>query len=150
MITVLLLHLDGSVFKQFKNIQECSNFLGSPQVSTRCINKDCIIKRNYRLVTKDFYTDNYDIVSSWSPKTKGETTKLLNEQKSILLRNKKIVVHIDYKGIATEYKNYCTLARVMGLSKERVRQILQYGCKKHNIQFKYPELRGIVAKNLVV
>jgi len=150
LMSILLLNLDGTVFRSFETVQSCSRFFGTKQITTKGLNIDIIIIRKYRMVTKDFYLHHRDTVLSWSSKTKGQVTKEIEEQKNDMLRKKRTVVYIDDAGNATEYKNYCTLAKNLGLSKERVRQILNYGCKKHNIQFKHPELRGLIAKNLVM
>ena len=148
-MSILLLNLDGTIFREFISIQDCSRFINTKQIPGKGLNRDSIIKRKYRMVTKEFYNTHKRTIESWSPKTKGEITKDLEAQKNDMLKKKRTVVYIDNIGNATEYKNYCTLAKNIGLSCERVRQILQDGCKKHNIQFKHPELRGIVAKNLV-
>jgi len=150
LMSILLLNLDGTVFRSFETVQSCSRFFGTKQIPGKALNTDSILRRKYRMVTKDFYLHHRDTVLSWSSKTKGEITKDLEAQKNDMLKKKRTVVYIDNIGNATEYKNYCTLAKKLGLSKERVRQILNYGCKKHNIQFKHPELRGLIAKNIVV
>jgi len=138
---VLLLYLDGSIYRAFDTIQDCSRLLGIRQIPTRGLNKDSILKRKYRMVTESFYRTNLDEILSWGSKTKGEISAEFNREKEAINKKKRIVLYTDSKGVTTQYKNYCTLAKVLGLSHERIRQIIHFGGKKYNIRFKHPELR---------
>jgi len=149
LMSILLLNLDGTIYRSFETIQSCSRYLETKQIPSSALNRDSIIKRKYRMVSKEFFLHRRDIISSWSSKTKGERTKDLEAQKNEILKKKRAVVYITESGEVIECKNYCTLARRIGLSEERVRQILNYGCKKYNIQFKHPELRALTAKDIV-
>lgn len=62
-----LLDLRGNIIKEFNSLIGISKFLNSKQVPTRIINTHFTLKNKYRVVTQEFYDNNFEIISNWLP-----------------------------------------------------------------------------------
>lgn len=131
-IPTVILDLKGNVFKRCDSISEAS-YLIKTEISRKTINTSAISRRMYRVVTKEFYEDNLETILTWESKTgKEKALEIVNNRrkKSILLYN------------GQEYKDNQHLADNLGVTKERIRQILITGkSKKYKICYKHPELK---------
>ena len=133
-IPVYLLDLNGNLINEFNSIMECCRNLKIGRRDSRFVNTDSKIKSKYRLVTKEFYNQNIDIILKWKNYNRE------HKEKSRLFKLKQqIIVIKDDKVI--EFNNQTEVSMYLGITKERVRQILKLGSKKFEIKYKYPELQ---------
>lgn len=132
-IETYILDLNGNIINKYSSISETSRVLGI-FINTPNVNTSQISLRKYRIVTKDFYDSNLELILSWNNvsdpnrqflKIKGENYIL----KQILIYNNK------------EYSSKKELAKELPITIERIRQILISGkSKKFDIKYKHPEL----------
>lgn len=133
-ISIYLLDLKGNIINEFESIMECCRNLKISRRDSRSINTDSKIKSKYRLVSKEFYNKNIDIILNW----KNYTSEIKEKNRLNILKRKLIVIK-DNEII--EFNNQKEVSNYLNISKERVRQILKSSSKKFKIQYKYPELQ---------
>lgn len=115
-----LLNLKGDIIKKFNSLQETSRFLGKKGqgVTSKSVNKSSTVRNNegraYRVVTIDFYDDNYDIISKWKPYT----------CKSTYESNLKTKIIIYNDNDSKEFNTMVSCGKFLNISRERVRQII--------------------------
>jgi len=132
-IPVYLLDLYGNIKNEYHSISEASRNLNTYLLSNNC-NKDKIIKSKYRLVHKEFYNNNLNIILKW----KNYTCKCKEKGRLYILRQQVIIIK-DNETI--EFDTQKEAGDYLGISRERVRQILKSSSKKFDIKYKYPELQ---------
>lgn len=110
-----ILDLQGNVLKYFESIKEASEYLNSKyQINTT--NTSAIILNKYRVVTKDFYEKELNLILSWrNYKVKNEIYKSYYKYDNLL--NKWIVKYKDELiGIFEEEDNAIKISKhLMGL-----------------------------------
>ena len=119
-IHVLLLNLDGSIEKEFNSIQDCSRFLNRTQINSDRLNRDSLIDRNYRIVTKDFYNDNLDIILSWKNRILNE---LIKEEIAEDYRRLHKIIYLDLDNKTYRFETLDEASNFVDVSSERVRQL---------------------------
>jgi len=119
-IPVLLLNLDGSIEKEFNSIQDCSRFLNRTQINSDRLNRDSLIDRNYRIVTKDFYNDNLDIILSWKNRILNE---LIKEEIAEDYRRLHKIIYLDLDNKTYRFETLDEASNFVDVSSERVRQL---------------------------
>lgn len=62
---VYLLDLKGNIIKKFTSVLKLTQYLGIGRYGYNRINTKAICKKQYRVVYKDFYHNNLDIIKSW-------------------------------------------------------------------------------------
>lgn len=126
-----ILDLKGNIIHKLNSIAEAKEVLGIALDYDR-VDTDSKVSKLYRVVTKDFYDLNQQLIKSWSD---------LNAEmkRELTLTNNKLKKIVIYEGV--DYKNFQELANHLNISSERVRQISLNGSKKYKISFKHPELR---------
>ena len=132
-IAVYLLDINGNIINEFNSIMEASRNLKTLITSNR-INSSALIKTKYRLVSKDFYKQNIDIILNWKNytcQTKENSRLKILKQQIIVIKNNETI----------EFNNQKEAGDYLGVSRERVRQILKSSSKKFEIRYKYPELQ---------
>lgn len=133
-ISVYLLDLNGNIINEFNSIMEASRNLKTLITSNK-INSSSIIRSKYRLVSKEFYNQNITTILNW----KNYTRKDKEKGRLYLLRQQVIVIK-DNKTI--EFNTQKEAGEYLGISRERVRQILKSNSKKFEIKYKHPELQN--------
>jgi hypothetical protein len=129
---VYLLSLKGIIINEFESIQDCRRYIGGSQINTRSINSEAIVRGKYRITTIDFYENNFKDIMEWKKETYLEKqTRLDNER-----RNKRIIT-ITVDNVKHEFSNMAKAGEFIGVSRERVRQILKYGSKWYDLKLKY-------------
>jgi len=125
-----LLDLDGNIVKEFESIVTLANSLNCSISSHKSVNNGSTFKRKYRVVTKKFYEHNLDEILSWKNYTSEtkEKARLYNQRQclSFTLDDK------DY-----DIKGRSNVASILGLSRQRVDQLLQIADNKYNLRFKF-------------
>lgn len=132
-IPVYLLDLNGNVINEFNSIMEASRSLKTLIISNN-VNSSSIIRSKYRLVNKEFYKQNIDIILKWKNYTREH-----KERGRLYLLRQQVIVTKDDKII--EFNTQKEAGEYLGISRERVRQILKSSSKKFEIRYKYPELQ---------
>lgn len=132
-IPVYLLDLNGNVINEFNSIMEASRSLKTLIISNK-VNSSSIIRSKYRLVNKEFYKQNIDIILKWKNYTREH-----KERGRLYLLRQQVIVTKDDKII--EFNTQKEAGEYLGISRERVRQILKSSSKKFEIRYKYPELQ---------
>ena len=132
-IAVYVLDLNGNIINEFNSIMDASRNLKTTLVSNR-INTSALIKTKYRLVSKEFYKQNIDIILKWKNYNREH-----KEKGRLYLLRQQVIVTKDNKNI--EFNNQKEAGEYLGISRERVRQILKSSSKKFEIKYKYPELQ---------
>ena len=62
----LLLDLRGNIIKEFNSLKEIAKFLNfKVQIPTSSINNSSTIRSKYRVVTKEFYNNELELILSW-------------------------------------------------------------------------------------
>lgn len=62
----LLLDLRGNVIKEFNSLKECSDYLNyKVQICSKSINNPSTVRLKYRVVTKQFYDEELELILSW-------------------------------------------------------------------------------------
>ena len=64
-IECYLLNLKGDILNKFKSLMEISKYLNTYQISSKLYNTEKILLKQYRVVTKDFYENNLELILSW-------------------------------------------------------------------------------------
>ena len=113
---------------------DCCRNLKIARRDSRFINTDSKIKSKYRLVSKDFYNQNINIILNW----KNYTCQTKEKGRLYLLRQQVVVTKDN---ITIEFNTQKEAGDYLGISRERVRQILKSSSKKFEIRYKYPELQ---------
>ena len=133
-IPIYLLDLNGNIINEFNSIMDCCRNLKIARRDSRFINTDSKIKSKYRLVSKDFYNQNINIILNW----KNYTCQTKEKGRLYLLRQQVVVTKDN---ITIEFNTQKEAGDYLGISRERVRQILKSSSKKFEIRYKYPELQ---------
>lgn len=120
-IPVLLLDLDGNIVGNFESIQSCSRYLNKSQISSNKLNKDSLISGQYRIITHEFYEENFKEISSWRNKLKD---KIEEEEKALEYKKLYKDIYLDYEDLTYKFETLQDASNFVNLSKERVRQIL--------------------------
>lgn len=61
----ILIDLQGNVIKECNSLSEIAKFLNINQIPTRIINNSGTVKSTYRVVTKEFYENELELILSW-------------------------------------------------------------------------------------
>ena len=133
-IAVYILDINGNIINEFNSIMDCCRNLKIARRDSRFINTDSKIKSKYRLVSKDFYNQNINIILNW----KNYTCQTKEKGRLYLLRQQVVVTKDN---ITIEFNTQKEAGDYLGISRERVRQILKSSSKKFKIRYKYPELQ---------
>jgi len=133
-IPIYLLDLNGNIINEFNSIMDCCRNLKIARRDSRFINTDSKIKSKYRLVSKEFYKQNIDVILKWKNYTREH-----EEKGRLYLLRQQVVVTKD--NITIEFNTQKEAGNYLGISRERVRQILKSSSKKFEIRYKYPELQ---------
>lgn len=129
-----ILDLYGNISSIHESIMETSRYLKTHIYSPK-VNTSQITKRKYRIVTEEFYNNHLELIKSWKSFPSESLERSKNYKlKQILIYNNK------------EYSSKKELSLELNISPERIRQILNNGSVKFNIQYKYPELNKLSAK----
>lgn len=64
-ISSYLLNLKGEIIKEFDSLIEVSKYLNCSQISSNRYNNSKILFKKYRVVTKEFYENNLNVILSW-------------------------------------------------------------------------------------
>lgn len=132
-ISVYLLDLNGNIINEFNSIMEASRNLNTLIISNK-VNSSSIIRTKYRLVSKEFYKQNTDIILKWKNYNREH-----KEKGRLYLLRQQVIVTKDNETI--EFNTQKEAGEYLGISRERVRQILKSSSKKFKIRYKYPELQ---------
>lgn len=132
-IAVYVLDLNGNIINEFNSIMEASRNLKTLIISNK-INSSSIIRSKYRLVSKEFYKQNIDVILKWKNYTREH-----KEKGRLYLLRQQVIVTKD--NITIEFNTQKEASNYLGISRERVRQILKSSSKKFEIRYKYPELQ---------
>lgn len=119
-----LLDLRGNILKIFKSTIECFNYLGYVLPDYNYLNTATRRKKVYRIVTREFYDNNFDEIKSWSSESVYEYQTRLKRLKQL---KRVIYVTDNTTGYKTEYKNMTSVAKAIGVSSEAVRLALVQG-----------------------
>lgn len=60
-----IIDLRGNILEEFNCLIDIAKYFNRKQISTTSINTPSIIKSKYRIVTKEFYENNIDLILSW-------------------------------------------------------------------------------------
>lgn len=60
-----IIDLRGNILEEFNCLIDIAKYFNRKQISTSSINTPSIIKSKYRIVTKEFYENNIDLILSW-------------------------------------------------------------------------------------
>jgi len=127
-IPCYLLDLDGNILSGFDSISECyKNYLNMSNCSSR-INSGMIHLKKYRVVTYDFYENNKELIFSWKNFSKVPP-KIIKE---------KVIpkIYCDFDNEILEFNSIREAAEKIGITSERVRQILHYNrANKYHIRY---------------
>lgn len=131
-----LLNLNGDILKEFDSLLQLSRYLNMTQLSEAQYNTGCIIKREYRVFTINYYNEN-----------KSKIKKLksyVQEYKKIQEMHRKQNIIICDLFPNEEFLYIKPLSDKLGKSSESVRLILRGKTisNPYNIRYKYPELRN--------
>lgn len=64
-ISSYLLNLKGEILKEFDSLIAISKYLNCSQINKNRYNNSKILFKKYRVVTKEFYENNLDLILSW-------------------------------------------------------------------------------------
>lgn len=118
-----LLNLKGDILNEYTSISELCRKNNHSGVK---VNKGDVIKGKYRVVTKEFYTNNLTALLSWPQISHWEKAKLNKELRIKQLEDRikgfnPIVLDIN-KVIIKEFDNIKELIPILNLTRERIRQ----------------------------
>lgn len=128
-----LLDLEGNLINEFESILKLGEAFNTIIGSSASVNTGSIFRRKYRVVTKEFYNNNLEVIKSWL-KYPDPLMRNYKEKRNSFHKNREIIVTCN--GIDTEYKTNNEAAAALGITGERVRQLLNKSSKKYNIRFK--------------
>jgi len=133
-VPVYLLDLDGNIIDKFKSQMEFARSFNTRIKNTATINTGSIFRRKYRVVTIDFYNNNIEEIKSW----KSYTCEITETSRIFKLKQ---CTTVEVNNIKKEFNNREEVSQFLGLTIERVRQIIKSGYhKKYKIYYTYPEL----------
>lgn len=89
-----LLDLKGNLIKEFNSLLSIAKFLNVKQIPTNSINNSSTIKSTYRIVTKEFYEKELELILSWR-NYKSIKDKFNAHYKYDLIKNKWIIFNND-------------------------------------------------------
>lgn len=134
--SVYLLEMNGSIAYKCDSGRQASDILGWDQITYSKINTSSttgskIDAKKYRIVTPDFYNNNQEEIMSWDVRT-NHTAYAIEMRKKEANRLKYSVIK---EGVVSSFKSYEDVAKMMDLTRERVRQLFcevkKYGAYKH-------------------
>lgn len=64
-IKCLVLDLEGNIVSEHDSLLQCALFYNKRQILSHRINGNYVIKKKYRVVTKEFYENNKLLIASW-------------------------------------------------------------------------------------
>jgi group I intron endonuclease len=123
-----LLTLEGIILDEFPSGRALATFLNHKLLSYNKINTSAIFKskenkQKYRIVTPEFYNNSQDIISTWLTYSCKTTCKY---------SFKTYYQVFDKNTIIYEAKSLREIGEFIGISRERVRQILNKSNKTHH------------------
>lgn len=113
-IPTYLLDLEGNIVKEFVSTRECFTYIGL-KPAYKYLNTSAKKKGLYRIVTKEFYENNLELIKSWKPLIKEVKIK------------PKIKVKDTMTGNVSIYQTLKETGLMLNISAERVRQCLHNG-----------------------
>lgn len=113
-----LLDLSGNIVGEYKSGTKLAKFLNKPLLSYNTINTSTIVKKQYRVVTVEFYETSFDFVKTW--KVYSNLTLYKSKLRSLY---KYKVVKDNQETLFTTKK---ALSTYINISNQRVNQIFQY------------------------
>lgn len=113
-----LLDLGGNILKTFNSTIECFTFLGYKRPDYNWLNTETKRKRMYRIVTKEFYENNFDEIKSWNTES---TFEYKNRIKRLKLLKKMVYVTDTIEGTTKEYASVNDVARSLNVTCEGIR-----------------------------
>lgn len=113
-----LLDLKGNILKAFNSTIECYKYLGYRNPDYSYLNTSTKRSRFYRIVTKEFYDNNYKEIMTWDSLTSFDKRK---QAKRLIQLRKMITVTDIVTGSTTEYNNMKEFANKIGRHVETVR-----------------------------
>jgi len=133
-IPVYILDLKGNITMSQPSIQAAARHLNTFIDSTHTLNTGAILKKEYRLVSEKYYNNSIDVIKSW-PQYSNIKSRLSLQRRQAFHKNREIIVTCN--DIDTEYKTNNEAAVALGITGERVRQLLNKSSKKYSIRFKH-------------
>ena len=133
---VYLLEMNGRIAYKCESGREASDILGVYQISYSKIDTSAttgskIDAKRYRIVTPDFYNKNVCKILSWDVRTNHTAHAIEMKRKEV----NRLKYSVTKEGITKLFKNYDDIAKVLKLSRERVRQmycqVKKYGVYTH-------------------
>ena len=119
-VPLYLLDLKGDIVSDYKSGAALARFLNKSNLIYKSINTKTITKKQYRIVTKDFYKANLKNILDW--KTYSNESE---HKKQMLLLTKHIKKYKIIKNNETHcFETFSEIGVFLKLSTERVRQLL--------------------------
>lgn len=113
-----LLDLGGNILKTFNSTIECFKYLGYKNPDYTWLNTETKRKGIYRIVTKEFYDNNFKEIKSWTTESTFEYNNRIKRLKAL----KKIVYVTDtLEGTTKEYATVSDAARSLNVTCEGIR-----------------------------
>lgn len=113
-----LLDLRGNILKTFESTIACFKYLGYKIPDYTYLNTSTKRKKIYRIVTKEFYDNNFNEIKSWNSES---TFELNNKIKRLKQLKKKIYVTNIITNETFEYDNISDTAKKLKCSYEAIR-----------------------------
>lgn len=112
---IYILDLEGNIIKKLPSGIETANYLGYKTINYNNINTKSIKNKLYRLVTPEFYNNNFDEIQSW---------RLFSsevEYRKKEFKKKKFIVYNDNK--VYYFNTYRGISKKLNITHQRVQQI---------------------------
>lgn len=113
-----LLDLSGNILDKFKSGTKLAKFLNRPLLSYTKINTSSIVKKQYRIVTIEFYEENLQLIKTW----KNYSNQSVQRTKLHSLYKYKVVKDNQ----ETLFNTKKALSTFIGISNQRINQIFKY------------------------
>lgn len=123
-----IINLKNEIIKTFESLSEGFRYLGSP-ISVEDLNTNKIYKSKYRIVTKDFFDENIEIIMNWDCGNNNYMTSYHKDSEKTYFKNCKLYCDINEKVL--EFDNYEHLSADLNITQSGVIQILK-GKKQNN------------------
>lgn len=130
-----ILDLNGKIVETFPSSKMAYEYLDvTPYYSSK--NTPSVVKKKYRIVTKEFYDLNIDEIKTWP-----NYTDINKEIKKYYLESKVIIADINGKTI--DFKDINELSAKLNKTTEAIRVVLRGKSKsnKYNIRYKNPKAK---------
>ena len=121
-----LLDLEGNIIRVFESTNDCYKENGHKIGDYRNLNTDAILSKKYRVVTREFYENNYDTVKSWKPFS--NFNEIVKEYYNFM---RPLQVEDLYTEEVLIFDSITEIAVHFGVTNERIRQ-----CKVANRPFR--------------